>query len=269
MSSMEPLFLLELSKQSSGKTQEDIEYELEEQLLEEMRSRRLSDHESIQDHMIEMSPIITSESLKDIEQKYNEIPLLGSPILSSQTFSTDDDKKMNKESMKSFSLSSSSSHHKSMEIGKKYCASIQEIEQLNYNDCETYFPPIYHGKVVKVLDGDSIVIATKFNFSSQSFKFFIRLKGCEAPSIRSKKQVNKKAGQYVKRRLRDKLLGTIVRVDNMIKEKHGRFIADIYSCVDGTCINDWLRESNLCVEYNGGKKEKINWCDIIGSENFM
>ena len=55
----------------------------------------------------------------------------------------------------------------------------------------------------------------------------------------------------------------------MIKEKHGRFIADIYSCVDGTCINDWLRESNLCVEYNGGKKEKINWCDIIGSENFM
>ena len=97
MSSIEPLFLLELSKQSSGKTQEDIEYELEEQLLEEMRSRRLSDHESIQDHMIEMSPIITSESLKDIEQKYNEIPLLGSPILSSQTFSIDDDKKMNKE----------------------------------------------------------------------------------------------------------------------------------------------------------------------------
>ena len=54
----------------------------------------------------------------------------------------------------------------------------------------------------------------------------------------------------------------------MIKEKHGRFIADIYSCVDGTCINDWLRDSNLCVEYTGGKKEKINWCDIIGSENF-
>ena len=113
---------------------------------------------------------------------------------------------MDKESMKSFTLSSAS-HHKSMEISKKYCASIEEIKQLNYNDCETYFPPIYHGKVVKVLDGDSIVIATKkFNFSSQSFKFFIRLKGCEAPSIRSKKQVNKKAGQYVKRRLRDKLL---------------------------------------------------------------
>ena len=150
-----------------------------------MRSRRLSDHESIQDHMIEMSPIITSESLKDIEQKYNEIPLLGSPILSSQTISTHDDKGINKESMKSFTLSSTS-HHKTMEIGKKYCASIEEIKQLNYNDCETYFPPIYHGKVVKVLDGDGIVIATKFNFSSQSFKFFIRLKGCEAPSIRSK-----------------------------------------------------------------------------------
>lgn len=114
------------------------------------------------------------------------------------------------------------------------------------------FSKIKYGKVIKVYDGDTITIATKFNGKISSF--VVRLSGIDTPEIKTKNAKEKQLAIKARDGLKDLIFHKIIRLDNIQNEKYGRILADIY--IDNIHINRWMIESNYADDYDGGKKNR-------------
>ena len=114
------------------------------------------------------------------------------------------------------------------------------------------FSKIKYGKVIKVYDGDTITIATKYNGNISSF--VVRLSGIDTPEIKTKNKKEKELAIEARDALKDLIFNKIIRLDNIENEKYGRILADIY--IDNIHINKWMIESNYADEYDGGKKKR-------------
>ena len=59
-----------------------------------------------------------------------------------------------------------------------------ELEEVNYEDTIPFIPPITHGKVIKVYDGDTITIAALLPYeNSKLYRFSVRINGIDCPEI--------------------------------------------------------------------------------------
>jgi micrococcal nuclease len=126
------------------------------------------------------------------------------------------------------------------------------------NNSIKFVPNIRKALVVKVYDGDTITIVTKLKLFGPKYKFSVRLKGIDAPEMKTKDIEEKKVAIKSRDWLSERILGRKIILKNVSYEKYGRLLADIY--YDGKIsLNQRLVDNRLAVKYDGGTKQKINW----------
>jgi len=132
---------------------------------------------------------------------------------------------------------------------------IQSLNDITLEDTVTFIPPITEGKVLKVYDGDTITIGTRFPNSNVVYRFSVRLSGIDAPEMKGKTDAEKQSALRSRDRLSDLILFKMVRLENVKYEKYGRILADVYLGNVNVC--SWMVAEKLAKPYNGGKKEEF------------
>lgn len=137
-----------------------------------------------------------------------------------------------------------------------------------------FIPPVSKGTVIKVYDGDTITIGTTLTFketlfksNKQKYKFNVRLAHIDCAELRTSDSNEKKAALFAKYKLEDLILYKKIKLDNVKLDKYGRLLADVIC--NGVNINKWMLEQKLAVEYEGKKKETIDWFNYIGVEKIQ
>lgn len=130
----------------------------------------------------------------------------------------------------------------------------QELQEVNYENTMSFIPPITHGKVVKVYDGDTITIATALPYDTYNnyYRFSVRIKGIDCPEMKTKNENEKKCAIMAKDLVISKCLNQIVYLANIEIEKYGRLLADVIC--NNKSLADVLLNERLAVKYNGKKK---------------
>lgn len=112
----------------------------------------------------------------------------------------------------------------------------------------------YNCKIVRVIDGDSIILDIDLGFGLWIHGESIRLFGVDCPECRSRDKEEKAAGlaakDFVKRLLHD---GGTYTLTTKEKGKFGRYLGTIY-LTEETSINDALIKERLAVPYFGQSK---------------
>lgn len=139
----------------------------------------------------------------------------------------------------------------------------REYDEVNLAACVSYLPGLRRGKVVKVYDGDTITIATKLpivdtaidRFDQQWYKFPIRLRGIDAPEIKSRDVAEKQAAYAARQYMTDLVMNEMIALDNVGFDKYGnRFVATVFREKDGLNLSEEMLRTKHAVEYDGGTK---------------
>jgi endonuclease YncB( thermonuclease family) len=125
---------------------------------------------------------------------------------------------------------------------------------VQYHDTHAFVPPIHIGKVIKVYDGDTITIASKYPGAENSpmYRFSVRLNGIDSAEIKGKTVAEKEQAILARDALSKMILNKIVTLKNLSTEKYGRLLAEVY--LDDLHLNAWMLEHNYAVPYDGGTK---------------
>ena len=115
----------------------------------------------------------------------------------------------------------------------------------------------YNCKIVRVIDGDSIVVDIDLGFGLWIHGESIRLYGVDCPECRSRDKEEKAVGLAAKEFVEDALhVGGIYRLQTKEKGKFGRYLGTIY-LTDDTSINAALVKERLAVPYFGQSKVRV------------
>ena len=139
-------------------------------------------------------------------------------------------------------------------------ATLAELQNVQYHDTRAFVPPIHSGKVIKVYDGDTITIASKYPGAEDSpmYRFSVRLNGIDSAEIKGKTFAEKEQAVIARDALSKLILNKIVILKNLSTEKYGRLLADVY--LEDIHLNAWMLEHNYAVPYDGGTKRRpVEW----------
>ena len=115
----------------------------------------------------------------------------------------------------------------------------------------------YQCKIVRVIDGDSIILDIDLGFSHWIHGESVRLYCVDCPECRSRDKEEKAAGFLAKEFVEDALhVGGTYRLQTKEKGKFGRYLGTIY-LTDDTSINAALVTEHLAVPYTGQNKKEI------------
>lgn len=135
-------------------------------------------------------------------------------------------------------------------------------------DCEKFVPKITVCKVVKVYDGDTITIATYLPNDKCLYRFTVRLRSVNTPELHTDKESEEKAAQFVREKLKTKILNKIVYLSNIGYDKYGRLLATIYVTLEdfernemNYSVNQWLLTNHYAVIY--GEDSPDNWLEYM------
>lgn len=114
-----------------------------------------------------------------------------------------------------------------------------------------FLPKIQYGIVVKVVDGDTIHVASPLGTSW--YKFSVRVLGVDTPEIHSKDQKERDAAYLAKKFVVEHCLHKRVTFCEHVREKYGRVCAKVI-LPDGRDLAKVLIKENLGNPYSGGTK---------------
>ena len=112
---------------------------------------------------------------------------------------------------------------------------------------------------IKNYDADTVTFNIPSVHPLIGEKVNIRVRGIDAPEIRTKNSCEKRQAQNAKQ-LVGNLLKKAKRIDlkNIERGKYFRIVADVI--VDGKNLSEFLIKNDLAYAYDGGKKQQIDWC---------
>ena len=115
----------------------------------------------------------------------------------------------------------------------------------------------YNCKIVRVIDGDSVIVDIDLGFNHFIHNESIRLYGCDTPECRTRDATEKAAGLLAKKFVEEALhVGGTYKLQTEEKGKFGRYLGTIY-LTDETSINDVLIKERLAVSYFGQSKVAV------------
>ena len=115
----------------------------------------------------------------------------------------------------------------------------------------------YNCKIVREIDGDSIILDIDLGFSHWIHNESIRLYGIDTPECRTRNALEKKAGLLAKEFVEDALhVGETYTLTTREKGKFGRYLG-VIMLSDKTSINAALVSEHLAVPYYGQSKQAI------------
>ena len=115
----------------------------------------------------------------------------------------------------------------------------------------------YNCKIVRVIDGDSIILDIDLGFGLWIHGESIRLFGVDCPECRSGDKEEKAAGLLAKEFVEEALhVGETYTLTTKEKGKFGRYLGTIY-LTEETSINAALVKERLAVPYFGQSKVRV------------
>ena len=116
----------------------------------------------------------------------------------------------------------------------------------------------YNFNLVRVIDGDSVVVDIDLGFDVWIKNESIRLSGIDTPESRTRDKVEKIFGNIAKSRVQGFLESekAILRSKEYAKGKFGRILGDFIN-EDGVSLCETLLEEHLCVKYLGQNKADV------------
>ena len=115
----------------------------------------------------------------------------------------------------------------------------------------------YNCKIVRVIDGDSIILDIDLGFGLWIHGESIRLFGVDCPECRSRDKEEKAAGLLAKEFVEDALhVGGTYTLTTREKGKFGRYLG-VIMLSDKTSINAALVKERLAVPYYGQSKVRV------------
>jgi endonuclease YncB( thermonuclease family) len=113
-------------------------------------------------------------------------------------------------------------------------------------------------KCVKVYDGDTITVATRFNNIEPIQLYSVRLLGVDTAELKSKNLDEKKFAKYTRDFVAGIILNNIVKLDISKLEKYGRLLGEVYILdgdYAGKSLSSILLERKMGYVYAGGTKQ--------------
>lgn len=117
----------------------------------------------------------------------------------------------------------------------------------------------YNAKVVRIIDGDTIIVNIDLGFYTWLFNQSIRLYGIDAPEIRTKNTLEKEAGILAKELIENYIQpGDSIILKTILdkSEKFGRILG-IINTENGINLNEKLIEENLAIPYIAQSNELL------------
>ena len=108
----------------------------------------------------------------------------------------------------------------------------------------------YLATVIRVVDGDTVSLRADLGMDVSNTKHF-RLAGIDAPE--RGRPGGTEATAWLTEKLKARTEITI-KTSKDKREKHGRYLAEIYLPGDATSINQQMIEAGHAVAYDGGKR---------------
>ncbi len=122
----------------------------------------------------------------------------------------------------------------------------------------------YKSKVIKIIDGDTIVVDIDLGFHVTLSNQTIRLYGIDSPESRTNDKIEKIFGLLSKERVKmfcfDLCGGEILLrtyLDHNEEEKFGRILGKVINPQNGEILNDLMVKNGFAVPYAGENKEKV------------
>lgn len=128
------------------------------------------------------------------------------------------------------------------------------MENSDLKNLDYFKPVINDGFVLKVYDGDTIIIACRpSNTDGKLYKYSVRIAGIDCPEIKSNNEKEKLIAERARDELNSLLFEKMVFLKNISLDKYSkRIVADVlYEEID---IGKWLIEKRLAVPYDGKTK---------------
>lgn len=113
----------------------------------------------------------------------------------------------------------------------------------------------YTCKIVRVIDGDTVMVDISLGFGVTLNEVLIRIKGIDAPEIHSTDVNAKKQGYLCKSKVESTLLVRSLLITDEVRDKYGRILGDFET--DSGLLSEYLIKNNYAVSYNGENKDTV------------
>ncbi|WP_309082705.1 thermonuclease family protein [Chelativorans sp.] len=111
--------------------------------------------------------------------------------------------------------------------------------------------------MVRVIDGDTFVAEARI-WPGQTITVSVRIRGVDAPELRSRCAIEKAAADEARLALEEMIGGSTVRIRNISGDKYfGRVVADV-STTQEVPVGESLLVRTLASSYDGG--ERVAYC---------
>lgn len=112
---------------------------------------------------------------------------------------------------------------------------------------------------IKNYDGDTITFKIPNVHPLFGNNIAIRVSGVDTPELRTKNKCEKKLGYQAKEVVENALRNAKhIELRNVKRGKYFRIVADVIA--DGKNVSDLLLQRKFAYRYDGGTKQKIDWC---------
>ncbi len=108
-------------------------------------------------------------------------------------------------------------------------------------------------KIIKVIDGDTVVGIFKFN--NNFYKYNFRITGIDTPEIHSKNENEKKLGLEAKEYVNSLILDKILYGEFLDFDKYGRVLLNLYLDEEND-LSTHLINGGYAKKYDGGTKSE-------------
>lgn len=144
------------------------------------------------------------------------------------------------------------------------CQSVNDISTVDA-DTVANFPGegrSLQAQLIRVLDGDTIEVIVNLGVREMvPLRMKVRLSGIDAPEIHSLNEAEKRAGNYVKKRLEQMLKGDLTVEFSGWDKFGGREIGIVYA--NGVNVNNVLLEKGFVRAYGGEKKRPWKTAELL------
>lgn len=136
------------------------------------------------------------------------------------------------------------------------------MQSLSYEECKVFMPIMTEAKCVRVYDGDTFHLGVVLPAPYGATRFCVRLLGVDTPELRSRDNAEKSLAREARDIVKKMILNKIVGVNVSQYDKYGRILARI-TLPSGKDLSQHLIEEKVAVYYDGGKKHKVSWENLL------
>lgn len=121
---------------------------------------------------------------------------------------------------------------------------------------------------VRNYDGDTITVNIPNVHPLLGEEITVRVAGIDSPEMTAQDQCEKRQAIRAKERVRELMASSgRITLTHIQRDKYFRILADVFA--DDVNIAQDLLGRGLAVPYDGGHKERVDWCEFNGGFTFF